>query len=141
MADIAVEIKTFLKTVAGITALVGSGTAARIYEDRSKQGVALPYIVYEIFPGSTEQHLGGISGMATNRIQIDVYESTSTKAYTIAELVRLAVAGKRQTMGTTLMREHGRGSYDRGQGRVEGANQRRYWISRDYIFTFDEATS
>jgi hypothetical protein len=41
MADIAEELKTYLKSISAVTDLVGSGTAARIYTHRAKQGVTL----------------------------------------------------------------------------------------------------
>ena len=142
MSDVAADLITFLKTQSSITDIVGAGTAAKIYEEDPKQAVGLPYIVFEVFEGKTEQHLGGISGLATNRVQIDAYQSTRALAYTLAEAIRLALAGKRQTFDATLYRETGQDSYQRGRDKAtKGGNQARYWISRDYIFTFDEAIS
>lgn len=143
MSDIAADLITYLKSKTGVTDLVGSGTAARIYVEDPKQGASLPYIVIEVFAGKTEQHLGGISGLATNRVQVDAYDSTQAKAYTLAEAIRLApLAGYRGDLDATLTREVGQGSYEYGRDRpTRGGNQRRHWVSRDYIFTHDEATS
>lgn len=144
MADLADELVTYLKTISAITTLVGSGTAARIYKDsEAKQGVSLPYIVFEVFEGASQEDLGGISGMATNRIQLDCYAATSGGAYTLAEAVRLApLQMYRGQMNTTnVSNVTSNGGYERGIDRpTRGGNQRRYWISRDYIFTYSEPT-
>jgi hypothetical protein len=141
--DIASELIVYLKAISGITDLVSSGTAARIYEDDPKQAVSLPYVVFEVFEGSTEMHLGGIAGVARNRIQIDAYAATKAGAFALAEQIKFAVAGYRGTMGSTFVHdESGRGSYQRGRDQpTPGGNQRRHWVSRDYILTYQEATS
>lgn len=142
MADIVAELTTYLKTQSPVTDLVGTGTAARIYEEDAKQGTTLPYIVLEVFEGETFTHLTGLSGLARNRVQIDSYGSSSTQAHSLAEAIRLAIAHKRVTMGSTQVREHGNGSYERGRDQpVRGGGQRRWWVSRDYIFTYNEPTS
>ena len=141
--DIATDLRTYLKTVSGITDLVGTGTGARVYEEDPKQAASLPYVVFEVFEGSTESHLGGIAGVARNRIQIDAYATTAAGAFALAEQIKFAVAAYRGLMGTTFVHdESGNGSYERGHDRpTTGGNQRRYWISRDYILTYQEATS
>lgn len=145
MGDIAADLKTYLKTISAITDLIGSGTAARIYEEDPKQTVPLPYIVFEVFEGSSETHLGGITGIAENRIQVDAYANTRAEAYTLAESIRLAplAACRGITMGSTFVHdESGNGSYDRGRDRPQkGGNKLRYWISRDYVLKYAEATS
>jgi hypothetical protein len=142
MSDIGADLITYLKTVSTVTDLVGSGTAAKIYEEDPKQAVALPYVVFEVFEGISQQHLTGISGLARNRIQIDAYAATRTAANALAEALRLALAGFRGNFDSTLVRETGRTSYRRGRDKpTDGGNQRRYWVSRDYIFTYDESIS
>lgn len=144
MADIAAEFKTYLKSISTITALVGATTASRIYEVTAKQGESMPYIVYETFADNSEEHLGGISGLATERIQVDCYAATSAGAYALAEVVRLAPLQMfRGTMGSTFVNGvTSPGGYRRGQTPpVKGGAQRRYWISRDYLITFVEASS
>jgi len=144
MGDIAAELKTYLKTISGVTTLVGAGTAARIYHSRAKQGVSLPFIVYEVFAGSSAEYLNGIAGVATNRIEVVCYAATSTGAYSLAEAVRLAPLQMfRGTMGSTaVLATTANGGYERGIDLPEpGGNQRRYWITRDYILTYAEAVA
>lgn len=144
MADIASELKTYLKSISAITDLVGTGTAARIYTHRAKQGVALPYIVFEVFEGTSLENLTEIDGMATNRIQVDAYAATSDGVYTLAEAIRLApLQMYRGTMNSTFVHNvTSNGGYERGfDPPTKGGNQRRYWISRDYIITYREPVS
>lgn len=144
MPSIGSELKTYLKTKAAITTLIGSGTSARIYTQAPKQNATLPYIVYTVFLGSSEEHLGGITGMANNRIQLDCYGATEEAAYALAEAVRLAPLQMfRGTMGSTYVHcvtssEGSRAGYDRPE---KGTDSRRYWHSRDYSITYAEATS
>ena len=80
--------------------------------------------------------------MAHSRIQIDAYAATKLGALALAEAIRLAIAGKRQLMGTTQVVEHGEGDYDRGNNRAtKGSGRLEHWISRDYMVTYPEATS
>lgn len=143
MTDIGNNLRIYLKTKTSVTDMIGSGVAARIYPDDPKQGAALPYIVYEVFEGESYQHLEGISGLATARIQVDAYGTTRDQAYTLAENIRLApLAAYRGQFGDTFCHsEHGRASYDMGHDRpIKGDNKRRYWFSRDYIVTYSETT-
>ncbi len=55
MASVGENLKTYLKTVSAVTTLVGSGAAARIYTHLAKQGVATPFVIYEVFDGSSAE--------------------------------------------------------------------------------------
>lgn len=143
MAGIGSELKDYLKTKSPITNLVGSGNNARIYKDRAKQGVDLPYIVYEVFRGSSAQHLQGITGIASNRIQVDAYAVNEEQSYQLAELIRLApLQMYRGMMNETFVHDvNGDIGYEQGStDPVQGSEQRHHWTSRDYIITYREAT-
>lgn len=144
MPDILADLRTYLKTKTAITSLVGTGDAARIYIHDAKEGATLPFIILEIFEGSSEEHLAAITGIASNRIQVDCYGVTSTAAYNLAEAVRLAPLQMfRGTMATSsVLNVTSNVSYRRGwDPPVTGSAQKRYWVSRDYIITYTEATS
>lgn len=143
MADIADELITYLKTIKDVTDLVGSGVHARIYRYEAKQGVQLPYIIIETFEGTSAKHLNGITGIATNRAQVDCYGANTKKAYALAEAVRLAPLQEyRGMMGDTFVNNvNSEGSYEFGRDKpTQGGNRNRYWVSRDYILTYQEAT-
>ena len=144
MPRIGDELKTYLKTITAITDIVGVGVAARIYEFDGKQGQPVPHIIFQVLSGSSASHLGGISGIATNRIKIVAYGSTANAAHKLAEGIRLSpLQNFRGTMGTTFVNsvlsnggyEEGRDKPTRGQ---PPGGPRRYWCSRDYIFTYQE---
>ena len=144
MASIGSELKTYLKTINAVTTLIGAGTVARIYQHSAKQAIAMPYVLIEVFIGTSNQHINGISGIATNRIQIDAYAATETEAYALAEAIRLAPLQMfRGTMGATTV--HGVSStegYESGyEPPVKGGNQKRYFFSRDYFVTYSEAVT
>lgn len=144
------NLKDHLKTKTNITGSVGTGANARIYKNRARQGVSIPYIVVEVFEGSSTEHLQGISGLAENRIQVDCYASTSVAAYDLAESIRLAQSGDgaslqgyRGTMQNIFIygvtSETG---YREGEDPPEkGSDQPRYWCSRDYVIAHSEPTS
>ena len=142
MSSVGTNLKTYLKTIPAVTALLGSGAGARIYTYLAKQGVATPYIIYEVFEGNSSERLSEIAGVAENRIQIDCYGATEAEAYQLAEAVRLApLQMYRGAFGDTdalaVTSEDGaRQGIDKP---TKGGNQRRYWFSRDYSVTYREA--
>jgi len=144
MPDILSDLRTYLKTKSAITSLVGTGDAARIYFHDAKEGATLPFIILEIFEGESNEHLTGISGICSNRVQVDCYGVTAAAAYTLAEAVRLApLQMYRGNMDTSkVCNVTSNVSYRRGfDPPVTGSAQKRYWVSRDYVITYTEATS
>lgn len=144
MGNILEDVRTYLKTKSAITDVVGSGTAAKIYFYDAKQDIGLPYIVMDNFAGDSFENLSTISGIATNRIQIDCYSTTATLAYTLAELVRLApLQMYRGAAGSsTIVSVSSNGGYRQGADPPSpGSAQKRYWVSRDYIIQHRESTS
>jgi len=148
MPSILSELKTYLKTKSAVTNLVGATTAARIYQYTAKEGVAMPYVVLDMVPGESHEHLGGITGIARNRIIIDAYAATELASYALAEAIRLILQpigkdGTRPTFGSTVV--HGiasDGSYEADfEPPVKGGAQKRYVYSRDYFISYAEAVS
>ena len=143
MASVGENLKTYLKTVSAVTTLGGSGAAARIYSHLAKQGVATPFVIYEVFDGTSAETLTAIAGMAENRVQIDCYGATESEAYSLAEAVRLCLQMYRGSFGdadaTAITSPDG---YRTGiDNPSKGGNQRRYWVSRDFEITYREATA
>lgn len=144
MPDILSDLRTYLKSKTAVTNLVGTGDAARIYFHDAKEGATLPFIILEIFEGESNEHLTGISGICSNRVQVDCYGVTGAAAYNLAEAVRLApLQMYRGNMDTSKVNNvTSNVSYRRGfDPPVTGSAQKRYWVSRDYVITYTEATS
>ncbi len=141
--DIATNLKTYLKSISAVTSLVGSGDAARIYIHDAKEGVQLPFVIIAVLTGSSEVHLAGASGIATNRVSVISYGATHAAAYALDKTIRLApLLGYRGTMGTGFVH-----AVDDDQGYecgydppVTGSAQKRYWVMRDYLFVHKETT-
>ena len=140
--EIGDEIAEYLKSKPAITDMIGVGRKARIYEDSAKQGVDLPYIVFQVFQGTSQEHLNGIAGLASNRIQIDAYGSSRAEASVLAEKIRLAPLQmfRGRLENTFVSNVTSDASYDRGSDPPsKGSDRRRFWQSRDYIVTYREA--
>jgi hypothetical protein len=83
---------TRLSTFAGVTAIVGSGTAARIYGIALPQNVALPAIVMRATNSERIESVYSDPGMATVRMQLTCWSADSAKeARDLAEQVRGAL--------------------------------------------------
>lgn len=142
MPSISSEIITYLKTKAAVTALVGSGVDARIFLDEAKQGVSLPYVTLVVFEGASHEHLGAITGLAENRVEINCYSATSEGAWTLAEVIRLSpLQMHRGTLGSTFVHSI---TSPQGYAREripppQGSNTTRFVCSRDYFFIYAEA--
>lgn len=134
----------YLKTISNVTDKVGTGDNARIYSEYAKQGAALPYIVIQVFDGVSNEHLTGISGVDENRVQIDCYGSDKTEAYNLAEAVRLApLQMYRGTLGSGYANSVTSGNtYETGHSPASpGANNQKFWYSRDYFIRHTVATA
>jgi len=145
MADFSDEFKTYLKTISAITDDVGSGTAARIYPDRLREGATMPAIVYvEAGGGESFEFLGGISGLAETVMHVYTYGSTRTQANDLAEVVRLApLQGFGGTMGATAVTSVSASSHrDTGFDPPRHKTDKpKYWTRRIYNLHHAEATS
>ena len=87
----------YLKAQAGITAHVGSGDNARIFPDRAKQGVALPYVVY--IQAGGEQYLchTGFNSIRQTILHVYSYGSTDAVANDLAEELKSAFEALQKT--------------------------------------------
>lgn len=83
-----------LSQEAAISGLVGS----HIYPLRAPEDIVAPFIVYQKISGIRWRSLGGPSGMAQTRIQIDAYAASYAGAKTLAESIRIALDGYRGTV-------------------------------------------
>lgn len=91
-----------LKARAGVTALVGTGSSARIYPDKAPIGAAFPYIVFKKVVQTHEHHFGtsaaaGVAGIAKATIQIDCWDDDRLGALALAEAVRDGIDGLTQS--------------------------------------------
>ncbi len=145
MSSLFKHLTGHLKAQAAINALVGTGTASRMFLDFVKQNAPLPYLRFEIFPGEAAQGLAADANYVNSRVQIDAYATTTEDAYTLAETVKaeLTVTRPLMTDGTNNIRTScvALDSYDFGTDPPEeGSKTYRYWVSRDYDIWASEET-
>ncbi len=145
MPSIDTELKTYLKTKLAITDLIGAGDNARIYERVPRETATLPFIALLVFEGNSHEHLGGITGLARTRVQVDCYAGTAAESFALAELVRLApLQGEGNfTMGTTDVRDvSSPNGYTNGDDPpYQGSEENLFWHSRDYFISHREPTA
>lgn len=85
---------------AGVTALLGSGTACRVYPKKLPQTPTLPAVVYHRIDTPREHSQQGASELAHPRFQFDCWAETRSGAKAVADAVRLALDGFQGSMGS-----------------------------------------
>lgn len=121
---------TYWKSKAAITALVGTGTAARIWPSKAKQGADVPHIVYSRVGGESAAHLAGASGARKSVVHVYCYAETQSGADALAEAVRTSTANYRGDMsGTTVMWVECTDALDDGTDAAQDASDNdKYWV-------------
>ena len=97
MADIKQQMQVYLLDQSGVTDLVD----ARITPDKlpQKTNPDLPAITLTKISGNSQQHLTGVSGFASVRIQVDCVADTSNAAEALRNQVRLAMQNHASNKG------------------------------------------
>lgn len=72
-----------------------------IYRGSAPQSAAIPYVVMHEISKPHAHHLGGASGLAMPRIQIDCIANDPDTCETISEAIRDTLDGFRGTLGTS----------------------------------------
>ena len=88
MATIEAAIAARMLAVAELTALIGSGTAARLYPLVVPQDVQMPAVAYQKISSPKENSHGGFSHLAGSRFQFTCEASTYDSAKAVAAAVR-----------------------------------------------------
>jgi hypothetical protein len=92
MADIAEQFIVYLKTVSGITTLVGSGTSARILQqDGMKESGTRPAICINLQGDESIDHLGGESTLRKADIAVSGFADSPGDRNTLAAAVEAAL--------------------------------------------------
>lgn len=98
MATIEEAVNTLLLATATITAIVGSGTAARIYPLRIPQDATRPALAYQKISSPKQMSHGGSSNLARSRFQFTCQCETYTSVKTLTAALRNALIGYRGTV-------------------------------------------
>ncbi|TRZ62976.1 DUF3168 domain-containing protein [Pseudomonas alloputida] len=84
-------VKACLQSPA-VTALLGTGADMRLYSfGEAPEGVAKPYVVWQVVGGSPENYLAGRPDADGFNLQVDVYATTGDKARQVRDAIRDAI--------------------------------------------------
>jgi len=78
----------FLKSLTAVTAIIGTGNAARIRPDRLDQGETLPAILMQV-DETPQNDLDGLGGLVYADVTLTCRANTKTAARALAEAIRL----------------------------------------------------
>lgn len=137
MSDIIEAVKTQLEATAGLTALVGSGSAARIYPELLPQSPTMPAVTYQMISNVREERHRGQTGDARPRFQFTCWAATALSAAAVATQVRLAVMGMTGTVASVVIK----GVWNAGETRGYEPDTARYFASIDLFISHLEAVA
>lgn len=101
--DVGKFITAWVKQDAGVTAIIGSGTATRIYPVLAPQGAAYPRVTYQVIDSPGQQQLSGPASYYTPRVQVDCWTRDSYKVVQdLADAVE-DMDGYRGTLGSVVV--------------------------------------
>lgn len=144
MSDIQQAAHQFLIVDSQVSGLAST----RIYPDvlpvsNTKIDAAdFPAIVMSVITGRSEQHLGGASGLKTERLQVNCYALTRREANQLAEAVRVATQGYRGEMDTVFVSGATlETTFDDAFQPIDGSDQYLYVRILDFEIAHEEATT
>lgn len=96
-ANLATSLMVALKAHAALTALIGSGSACRLYSDRAAQGSALPRVIWHEITSTPEHtHDSATSddaGIEDSIIQFDIEDRKLSGCRAVADAISEALNG------------------------------------------------
>ncbi len=127
------SIETELVTRIEDDAGVGAEAGDRIHALQMPQNPTLPAIVYRRISGIRFPHLGGVSGWAQGRFQIDCWAESYGAAKDTADAVRASLDGFTGTLTTIKATIRIDNEFDLREDGTE-----LYRVSQDYIIGYRE---
>lgn len=142
MADFIDSLQTWFRSRPRITDLVGANAAARIYPDVPKQGMALPFLVYDESGGESVEHLTNGAGLVRGMLNVWAFGETRRKANELAEIVKEELRPFKGAMFGANVAEVSCSQYrDSGvEQSLVNADDRRYWTRRVFDIWHQETT-
>lgn len=115
--------------MAGITAIVGSGTSAKIWPQRIPEGQSPPCIVFVRVDGAPYIYLAGTTGARRTVLHVYCYGTTQSQADTLANLVKTNTETMRGTYaGVYVNRAQTLGIFDDAEYMQPGSDEKRYSV-------------
>ena len=132
--DIRPALRAYLLTDAGIAAVV----ATRIYPIKIPQGVNQASIVYTRISGRGDYHMGGPSGLAMPRYQLDAWAPKADDATALANLIKDRIDGFRGIMGAGPVAITVQGVFILDEREDYDDTVKLHRMSRDHAIDFEE---
>ena len=138
MATIDQDLVDLLEASAGVTAIVGSGTAARIFPMLVPQGFEnYPAITYQVISENREPELTKQNGLHQVRVQVNCWALTYAGARALKEAVRNCIDGSSSTFGNGVFIENSIDSVEESEGARPGRLYAKrldvlVWVKEDY---------
>ncbi len=133
--DIRPALRAFLLADTGIAAVVGT----RVYPIKIPQGVNAASIVYTRISGRGIYHMGGPSGLAMPRYQVEAWAPKADDATTLANLIKDRIDGFRGVMGAGAEAVTVQGVFLLDEREDYDDTAKLHRMSRDYAIDFEEA--
>ena len=99
MAEIEEAVYSRLTTTAAVTAIVGAGSASRIYPNKIPQEATLPAVAYQRVSTRRVKAHAAPTGLALVRVQVTCVARTYSEVKGLAVVVRKALDGVMGTVG------------------------------------------
>jgi len=91
---------SYLSNNAGMAALLGTGSASRIYPGLVPENAVLPYIRFRIISSTHVRDMLYPANVAMRRVQFDIFGSSTASVESVFSALRSALESYRGTMGT-----------------------------------------
>lgn len=92
--SVEIGLKTYVLNSTPVAAIIGDRMAA----DFQSQPTVRPYVVYTRIANDPQHHLGGFSGLAFTRFQLDLFADTPLALFSLREALRNRLDGFRGTV-------------------------------------------
>ncbi len=95
---------TYLKTKTLLTAIIGTGTNARIYPETAPQDIDISngsYVVFQVTDTEHPEHMGGACAYAENTFLFSIYADTVARRHALKEALRNLLHTRRNLVLST----------------------------------------
>ena len=135
MAEIEEAFNSRLTTTAAVTAIVGAGSASRIYPNKIPQEATLPAVAYQRVSTRRVKAHAAPTGLARVRVQVTCVARTYSEVKALAVVVRKALEGVMGTVGGLAVQ----GSWLETDADEYGDAEGLHSVRQDFMFWHTEA--
>ena len=135
MAEIEEAVYSRLTTTAAVTAIVGAGSASRIYPNKIPQEATLPAVAYQRVSTRRVKAHAAPTGLARVRVQVTCVARTYSEVKALAVVVRKALEGVMGTVGGLAVQ----GSWLETDADEYGDAEGLHSVRQDFMFWHTEA--